>query len=107
MFCTQCGHQLGEKDCFCSQCAHPTGVAGPRPAQPLRLTRDMQNKRVAGVCAGMARYLAIDVVLVRVIWLAVALCTGAGFIAYVVAWIMMPRDYQPPPFAATEFARQS
>ena len=34
----------------------------------------------------------VDVVLVRVLWLAVALCTGIGFIAYLVAWIIMPKE---------------
>jgi phage shock protein PspC (stress-responsive transcriptional regulator) len=59
----------------------------------------MQNKKIAGVCAGFARYLEVDVVLVRVLWLALALCTGVGFIAYVVAWIVMPKEWQPAPVA--------
>ena len=33
----------------------------------------------------------------RVIWLILAFCTGGvGFIGYVVAWIVMPKEYQPP-----------
>lgn len=92
MFCTRCGVELREKDLYCSQCAHPTEAAGPRPSVPPRLTRDIEHKKVAGVCAGFARYMDVDVVLVRVVWLAVALCTGLGFIAYLVAWIIMPKD---------------
>jgi phage shock protein C len=92
MFCTQCGTELGERDRFCSQCAHPTGIASATPPQSHRLTRDMRDKKIAGVCSGFARYLEVDVVLVRVIWLAVALCTGVGFIAYLIAWIIMPKE---------------
>ena len=44
--------------------------------------RDLQNKRIAGVCAGFARYLDVDPVLVRVIWLALAFGAGIGFTIY-------------------------
>jgi phage shock protein PspC (stress-responsive transcriptional regulator) len=50
------------------------------------------NKKIAGVCAGFARYFEVDVTLVRVFWLAIALTTGVGFLAYLAAWIIMPSD---------------
>ena len=65
----------------------------------------MRNKKIAGVCAGFARYLEVDVVLVRVLWLAAALCTGVGFIAYIVAWIVMPKEWQPA--ATAEYVHQA
>ena len=103
MFCTQCGGTLGEKDRFCPQCGLATGVDAPR-VERARLTRDIQNKKIAGVCAGFAKYLDVDVVLVRVIWLAVAICTGGvGFLAYVAAWIIMPKEL-PGPVPAPELA---
>ena len=40
---------------------------------------DKRNKKIAGVCAGMARYLDMDVTLIRVLWLAIAIITGVGF----------------------------
>ena len=92
MFCTQCGVDLDERARFCSQCGHATSVGGQRPTSEPRLTRDMQNKKIAGVCAGFARYMAVDVVLVRVIWLALAFCGAIGLIAYIIAWIIMPKD---------------
>jgi phage shock protein C len=55
----------------------------------------MFDKKIAGVCSGFARYLGVDVTLMRIIWLVVALTTGIGFIAYVIAWIAMPRDEAP------------
>ena len=56
----------------------------------------MYDKKIAGVCSGFARYLDMDVTLVRVIWLVVAVTTGAGFIGYIIGWIAMPREDAPP-----------
>ena len=90
MFCTKCGVSLGDDARFCSQCGNRTHVG---PAQPVKtLLLDKRNKKVAGVCAGFARYLEVDVIVVRVVWLAVALATGVGFIAYLAAWMIMPSD---------------
>jgi phage shock protein PspC (stress-responsive transcriptional regulator) len=36
------------------------------------------------------------VTLMRVIWLILAFGTGVGFIGYIVAWIVMPKEYCPP-----------
>jgi len=96
MFCTKCGFELREKDCFCSHCGAQTPTAatqfsGASGAYPLRL--DKRNKKVAGVCAGFARHLGVDLVLMRVLWLAAALCTGVGFLAYLAAWIVIPSDH--------------
>jgi len=69
------------------------------------LTRDLQNKRIAGVCAGFARYLDVDPVLVRVIWLALAFGAGIGFIGYLIAWIVMPKDPARIATPVRDFAR--
>jgi phage shock protein PspC (stress-responsive transcriptional regulator) len=54
------------------------------------------------VCAGFARYLGIDVTLVRLIAVVlIFIPVPCGLIAYLVAWIIMPND--PIPFAATGF----
>jgi phage shock protein C len=91
MFCTGCGIQLRDDDRFCSRCGRRTAL-GVEPLHRRRLMLDKANKKVAGVCAGFARYFEVDVTLVRVLWLAIAIGTGVGFIAYVVAWIIMPSD---------------
>ena len=92
MFCTKCGVELRTDDCFCSRCGYATGVGQPpRTARSLML--DKRHKKIAGVCAGFARYFEVDVILMRVIWLAIALGTGVGFLAYLAAWIIMPSDY--------------
>lgn len=57
------------------------------------LLLDKRNKKIAGVCAGFARYFDMDVVLMRVLWLGVALCSGGvGFLVYLGAWIVIPSD---------------
>jgi phage shock protein C len=94
MYCTQCGFQLEEGDLFCAKCGKETRPDSPPRAesQRRRLVRPMEDKKIAGVCAGFARYFDVDVVLMRVIFLAAALTTGVGFIAYLVAWIVMPKE---------------
>jgi phage shock protein C len=101
MYCTRCGFELREGDRFCSRCGIRTEAATPW-SHPLRL--DKQNKKIAGVCAGFARYLGVDVVLMRVLWLGIALCTGVGFLVYLAAWIVVPNDSgdQQPMIAAPQ-----
>ncbi len=91
MYCTQCGIELRGDDRFCSRCGARTGIA-PVVYGTRSLMLDKSNKKIAGVCAGFARYFEVDVILVRVIWLAVALATGVGFLAYLAAWLIMPSD---------------
>ena len=59
----------------------------------LRRTRD--GRMLAGVCAGVAGYFGLDVTLVRVISAVVSVITGgAGVLAYLVAWIIIPDEGQ-------------
>ncbi len=52
-----------------------------------RLYRDEQNKVLGGVCAGIANYLSLDPILVRVLWI---LLFGISFFAYLLLWIAVP-----------------
>jgi phage shock protein C len=57
------------------------------------LVRPTDGRMLAGVCAGIADYLGLDVTLVRVLWAVVALLTGgAGLLAYLAAWIIIPDE---------------
>ena len=52
--------------------------------------RDVDSKRIAGVCSGLALYLNIDVTLVRIIFLVALICGSAGLWIYIVLWIVAP-----------------
>ncbi len=59
------------------------------------LLRAQDGRMLAGVCAGIADYFGLDVTLVRVIWAVVSVITGgAGVLAYLVAWIIIPDEGQ-------------
>lgn len=55
-----------------------------------RLTRDISNKMLGGVCSGVANYFGIDPTLVRIIWAIMALGYGAGILAYIICWVIIP-----------------
>ncbi|MCL2414762.1 MAG: PspC domain-containing protein [Bacteroidales bacterium] len=54
------------------------------------LRRSKEHRIIAGVCGGIAEYFSIDPVLIRLIFLVMAVFGGAGIILYIVAWIIMP-----------------
>lgn len=59
--------------------------------KPVRkLFRDPDDKKIAGVCSGLALFLGIDVVLVRILFLIALICGSAGFWIYVIVWIAAP-----------------
>jgi phage shock protein PspC (stress-responsive transcriptional regulator) len=55
-----------------------------------RLYRSGRNKMIAGVCGGLAEYFDIDATLVRLLAVIALLVGGAGFLAYLIAWIIIP-----------------
>ena len=54
-----------------------------------RLTKSYDRK-LCGVCGGIAEYLNIDPTILRLIWLLLVLCAGTGMLAYIIAAIIMP-----------------
>lgn len=67
---------------------HYSGTDGERPAR--KLFRDPDGKKIAGVCSGIALFLNVDVVLIRVIFLVALICGTAGFWIYLIIWIAAP-----------------
>ena len=55
-----------------------------------QLMRSGRDKKIAGVCAGVAYYFDIDPTIVRVIWGVLAFGYGAGILAYIILWIIAP-----------------
>jgi phage shock protein C len=99
MYCTSCGTQLQDTANYCSECGRQTAratSAGPRQA-PRRLYRLAYDKKWAGVCAGLARYLDVDVTLIRIATVAAFFCSGGMvLLAYIVAIFIIPVDYGLP-----------
>jgi phage shock protein C len=94
MYCTSCGAQLESQHRFCHQCGTPSGpAAAAADLTPKRLSRPRDDRKVAGVCSGIARYLGVDVSLVRILVVCLTLWPpSVGLIFYIVCWIVMPRD---------------
>jgi phage shock protein C len=98
MFCTKCGIELREQDKFCNECGTATGHGGPPPNHRAeRLSRPVREGKIAGVCAGFARHFGLDVTLVRVLWLVLSVWPVPvfGVVAYIIAWVVMPKDPEP------------
>jgi len=56
------------------------------------IRRSTADKKVAGVCGGVARHWNVDPILVRVGWALLALSGGVGVVLYVAAWLLVPAD---------------
>jgi phage shock protein C len=78
----------------------PPAGGADRPAPGQRLRRSATDVRIAGVCAGIAEYFAVDPTIVRLLWTILTIMPGAivlGVFAYVIAWLVMPQATAPPP----------
>ncbi|HSK28002.1 MAG TPA: PspC domain-containing protein [Jiangellales bacterium] len=72
----------------------PAATPGPTPQAPYkRLTRSRTERMLGGVCGGLAQYLGVDPTLVRLGVVALTIVSGgAGLVAYVAAWIVVPEE---------------
>lgn len=59
-----------------------------------KLTKSEKDKKICGVCGGIAEYLGVDSTIIRLIWVIVACLFGAGIIAYFLAALVMPKAPQ-------------
>jgi eukaryotic-like serine/threonine-protein kinase len=83
--------------------APPASSGSIAVAGKKRLVRSTTDKKIAGICAGLADYFAFDITLMRVIWLLAFLFMGAGLPAYIILWVTLPSGptpQQPAPLAA-------
>lgn len=56
------------------------------------LRRSLEERMIAGVCSGLARYFRIDPTLVRLGWVLFTLLGGSGVLAYLIAWAIIPDE---------------
>ena len=57
-----------------------------------KLYRSRTDKKICGVCGGLAKYLNMDVTVVRLLAVLLTLFVGGGLIAYIVAALVMPEE---------------
>lgn len=72
----------------------PEGASDVAVGNTPRLTRSATDKKIAGVCGGIAEYFGVDATPVRLLWVVLSIFCGAvigGIIAYLVAWLIIPR----------------
>jgi len=78
----------------------PASTLPPVPAASApRLVRPFADRKIAGVCAGIARYIGVDTTAVRLLWVILSIYPGAiicGVIVYVVAWVIVPSEHGTP-----------
>lgn len=60
------------------------------PGTVKRLYRSKKERIIAGVCGGIGEYFDVDPVVVRLVWVLLALAGGAGIVLYLVAWLVVP-----------------
>jgi phage shock protein C len=95
MTCSNCQKQIADGSKFCYNCGAKQAETAPAYtppayAQQKRLVRSINDRKLAGVCAGIADYFDMDPTIVRVLWLLATLVPGPNIIAYVILWIAVP-----------------
>ena len=55
-----------------------------------KLFRSATNKKLCGVCGGLAEYLGMDATVMRILWVLFALLGGCGLWAYLICALIMP-----------------
>ena len=54
-----------------------------------KLYKSVKDRKLTGVCGGIAEYFDIDSNIVRILWLILVLCAGTGFLAYIICAIIL------------------
>ena len=57
-----------------------------------RMTRVEEGRMVAGVCAGLGRFLGVDATVVRLIFVLLGLFAAGGVLLYLILWLIVPME---------------
>jgi phage shock protein C len=96
MYCSHCGKDVGTGGpAYCQFCGGRLATGAFTPSG-RSFARYSSEKKIAGVCGGVARYFDVDPTLVRALWLLSLLLGGASAVIYLVLWFAMPLDPGAP-----------
>src|ERR1700756_2261669 len=99
MNCPNCKRDITEYSNFCYYGGTRQRVpAAGSPLVQKRLMRSVVDRKIAGVCGGVAEYFDVDSTIVRLIWVLACFVPFPVILGYFVAWIVMPEA--PVPAAA-------
>jgi phage shock protein PspC (stress-responsive transcriptional regulator) len=95
MLCPNCQKDIAAGSKFCYSCGAKQAETGSSAAPPMyaerkRLVRSTNDRKVAGVCGGLADYFDLDPTIIRVVWVLAVLCGGTGLLAYIILWVAVP-----------------
>jgi phage shock protein PspC (stress-responsive transcriptional regulator) len=95
MTCPNCRKEIAAGSSFCYSCGAKQPQAGSEaayqaPGYTKRLMRSSTDKKIAGVCGGLAEYFDLDSTIIRLIWVLAFFFAGAGGLVYLILWIVLP-----------------
>jgi phage shock protein C len=67
-------------------------MKGGKSIMKKKLYRSEKDSMIAGVCGGIAEYFDVDPTLIRLLTVIFVLLGGAGVVAYIIAWIIIPKN---------------
>jgi phage shock protein C len=62
------------------------------PRQEKVLRRSRSHRIIGGVCGGLAEYFGVDPLLVRAIFVVIAIMAGSGLLLYILLWLLVPME---------------
>ena len=95
MTCVSCQKDIAVGSRFCYNCGAkqpetPAPGLSPQTGGKKRLMRSSTDRKIAGVCSGLADYFDLDPTIVRVLWFLAVFFAGTGGLAYIILWIVLP-----------------
>ena len=110
MLCSSCRRDIADYSNFCYYCGARQSVAPAGiPTPQKRLMRSVVDRKIAGVCGGVAEYMDVDSTVVRIVWVLLAIfpIPLSAVVGYFVAWLVMPEAPLPAVQVAAPAAPQS
>jgi phage shock protein C len=95
MVCKHCQRDIAEYSNYCYFCGARQHISAEgTPLPPKRLMRSATDRKIAGVCGGIAEYFEMDSTIVRLVWVLAVLLPipfVPAFLGYFVGWLVMPK----------------